>query len=176
MYAQNNKQLEQVLEWSEAYKLPVKEDLTIPSQDRIGLAFKLIDEELQETKNIIEKLYIAKKNDENLEIKDLVELIDGFGDTLWVLYRAMMEFGVHNNLDEIFTAIYEANMSKLCDSEEQAQETVDFYMETESLETYYEPVTNGKFAIKRTFDNKVLKNKYWFAPDNKIQEIIERNS
>lgn len=167
-----NKQLEQVLDWSKAFNLPIKEDITIPTEDRLKLSFKLIFEELEETHDIARKLFADKISNRTLLSEDLIELVDGFGDTLWVLYRAMMEFGIYNNLEDIFTAIYNANMSKLCDNEQQAQETVEFYMETESLETYYKEVGN-KFAILRTSDNKVLKNKYWFKPDEEIKKILE---
>ena len=44
---------------------------------------------------------------------------------------------------DLFNEVHEANMSKTCDNERQAKETVDLYSE-KGVETYYESVVDSK--------------------------------
>lgn len=183
MYNQNNKQLDQVLDWSETFSIPVNSKIELPSSKRIELAFKLIREELKESEQAVLDLqiYLAVCKDKDIEAdkEKVIELwkdiVDGFNDVLWLVLRGKMELGIHNIMDQTFQNVYDSNMSKLCDTEEQAQETVDLYKETENLDTYYAPVKNGKFAVLRTEDNKILKNKYWTTPDNAHIKVLKEN-
>jgi predicted HAD superfamily Cof-like phosphohydrolase len=72
----------------------------------------LIEEEVQELNDAI-------KN------KDFKETIDALTDILYVVYGAYSAFGV--NADEAFDLVHNSNMSKLCNSEQEAIETVEFY-------------------------------------------------
>lgn len=180
---QNNKQLDQVLEWSKSVSSPIGENIQMLDDTRLSFIFKLIDEELDETKKAVnilrEYLHLISNESELIVDREYIirlwrEVVDGFADTKWVISRAEMELGIHTIAEDVFTAVYNANMSKLCDTEDQAQETVDYYMETENLPTYYEKVYGDKFVIKRTSDNKILKNKYWVKPDVAIEEILNK--
>ena len=74
----------------------------------------LIDEEVQE-------LMIAlSKND------DIVELCDAYFDVLWVVTQSAMMNGV--NINDIVRAGAASNLSKFCDTHEEAIRTVTAYM------------------------------------------------
>ncbi len=44
----------------------------------------------------------------------------------YVLSGAVLEFGLGNKFVELFNEVQRSNMSKACDNEEQAKETVEF--------------------------------------------------
>ena len=48
-------------------------------------------------------------------------------------------------------------MSKACESEEEAQQTVDFYKKEKDTDAYYEE-RDGKWLVYRKGDNKTLKS------------------
>lgn len=131
--------IEMIHHWSDTFGLPVNKKEGFPSQDRIDLSLKLIDEELQETKDAI----IAK---------DFKETKDGLGDLLWVTVRAMMELGI--NPVETIEKIYESNMSKADVSMEEALITYKKYME-QGIKTYSKE-KNGLFITIRASDHKIL--------------------
>merc|ERR1719453_2493436 len=60
-----------------------------------------------------------------MKAKDMVETVDALGDILYVVYGAGGAFGI--NLDDAFDLIHKSNMTKLCKTEEEAQETVQWY-------------------------------------------------
>jgi len=78
----------------------------------VDLRLKLIKEEVNELK-------------EAMKEKDMVETIDALGDILYVVYGAGGAFGV--DLDQAFDLIHKSNMTKLCATEEEAKETVQWY-------------------------------------------------
>jgi len=90
----------------------------------VDLRLKLITEEVGE-------LEAAMKD------KDMVETIDALGDILYVVYGAGGAFGV--NLDQAFDLIHKSNMTKLCKTEEEAQETVEWYKKN------YTPEPDSKY-------------------------------
>jgi len=134
--------------WSEVFNLPIKEKLSMPDVERIHLAINLIDEELAETKKAIVE-------------KDLKEIQDGLGDLLWVVVRAMMEFGV--NPEKTIEAIYNSNMSKADATEDDATITYKKYME-QGIQTYCRE-RKGLFITYRVSDNKVLKSHNFKQPE-----------
>merc|ERR1719230_1834993 len=78
----------------------------------VDLRLKLIVEEVKELADA-------------MKAKDMVETIDALGDILYVVYGAGGAFGI--NLDQAFDLIHTSNMTKLCKTEEEAQETVEWY-------------------------------------------------
>jgi predicted HAD superfamily Cof-like phosphohydrolase len=118
----------------------------------LNLRMKLIEEEFLEMKE-------AVKN------KDLIELIDSAGDLLYVIMGLGTSCGF--DLDKAFNLIHESNMSKLCDTEEQATESVEWYKETrpEFTPAYRKTKDGSKWLVYDTLTGKVLKNKYYEAVD-----------
>ncbi len=76
----------------------VKSKPEFPEEKIVKLRYDLIDEELKEFKEAIEK-------------KDIKEVADALTDILYVTYGAGHAFGI--NLDKCFTEVQNSNMSKL---------------------------------------------------------------
>ena len=152
-----NKTLKQVKEFHETFKAPVLETPQIPSKDRCELRINLMQEELDEIKDCI-------KNN------DLVGILDGLGDLLYVLNGTTLEFGLGNVFDEAFDEIQRSNMSKACNTEEEALLTVQFYLDRDGTVSHVEK--NGeKWMVYRTMDNKVLKSVNYSPAD--LVKILE---
>ena len=62
---------------------------------------------------------------EAIETHDFVEVVDALADILYVVYGAGCSFGV--DLDKAFNIVHSSNMTKLCETEELAQQTVATY-------------------------------------------------
>ena len=70
------------------------------------------------------------------------------------------------NLDEAFSLVHESNMTKLCNTEQEAQDTVAWYRERRPEFTpVYEQDDSGKWRVFDSKSGKVLKNKYYQAVD-----------
>ena len=138
-----------IKQWSEVFEAPIQSNKSIPSSFRENICYKLIAEELEE-------LFEAQ-NEKNLE-----DIQDALGDLLWVVVRAMMEYGI-NPLATI-QSIYKSNMSKLDDSLEDAILTKSEY-EKKGVQTYYEKTKNNKYVTKRTLDDKILKSHKFVKPN-----------
>ena len=76
----------------------VKEKAGFPSDKITSLRYELINEELDELKDAINK-------------KDIKEVADALTDILYVTYGAGHAFGI--NLDKCFKEVQNSNMSKL---------------------------------------------------------------
>jgi hypothetical protein len=61
-------------------------------------------------------------------------------------------------------------MSKACDNEQQAEETMEFYKE-KGTDSFFEKSAE-KYNVYRKEDHKVLKNKYYSPAD--LKTIIEK--
>jgi len=95
--------------------------------------------------------------------KNYIETIDALGDILYVVYGMGASIGV--DLDEAFRLIHESNMSKLCSTEEEAIETVDWYTKNYNPETLpydspaYRLSDDGKFwVVYNKSSGKILKS------------------
>jgi len=136
--------LQQVAEFHKTFKHPILSSPQIPDEKRCELRVSLIAEELKELQEAIED-------------NDMVEIADALCDIQYVLSGAILEFGLGDKFKELFDEVQRSNMSKACDSEEEAQETVDYYTNERDTECYYKK-EDGKFLVFRTSDNKTLKS------------------
>ena len=89
---------EKVRRFMKTFGQEVKNKADFPSEKIVNLRYKLIEEELQELKEAIDK-------------KDLKEVADALTDILYVTYGAGHAFGI--NLDKCFEEVQNSNMSKL---------------------------------------------------------------
>merc|ERR1712070_299640 len=87
-------------------------DIFVKDPKTVNLRLKLIEEEVKELEDAMRE-------------KDMVETIDALGDILYVVYGAGGAFGL--DLDRAFDLIHKSNMTKLCKTEEEAKETVEWY-------------------------------------------------
>ena len=89
---------ESVKKFMQTFGQQIKEKAEFPNEKITKLRYELIEEELQEFKEAIDK-------------KDIKEVADALTDILYVTYGAGHAFGI--NLDKCFEEVQNSNMSKL---------------------------------------------------------------
>ena len=89
---------ESVRKFMETFGQEIKEKAGFPDDKITSLRYDLINEELNELKEAMDK-------------KDLKEVADALTDILYVTYGAGHAFGI--NLDKCFQEVQNSNMSKL---------------------------------------------------------------
>ena len=144
--------LNQVAEFHKTFNAPILVDPQIPSKERCELRISLLQEELNELKEAIAQ-------------NDLVEVADALCDLQYVLSGAVLEFGMGNKFVELFDEVQRSNMSKACENEVEAQETIEYYKQ--KGEEGYAEKSGDKINVHRSSDHKVLKNKYYSPADLK---------
>ena len=136
--------LQLVAEFHRTFKHPVLTAPTIPDEMRCKLRVALIAEELKEFEEAIQQ-------------KDIVGVADALSDIQYVLSGAILEFGLGDKFKVLFEEVQRSNMSKACNSEEEAMMTVKFYNEKDGTECYYKE-EGGKWLVYRKADNKTIKS------------------
>jgi predicted HAD superfamily Cof-like phosphohydrolase len=144
-----------VKEFHKKFELSIRESPykeLFDDKQLLNLRMKLIEEEYQELKEAVAN-------------KDAVEVFDAILD----LHYVLSGFCVSAGLDEPtgFNLVHQSNMSKLCDTEEQAQETIEMYQQTrpQFVPSYRKTVCGTKWLVYDTLTGKVLKNKYYKPVD-----------
>lgn len=145
--------LNQVAEFHRTFKAPILNTPQIPSADRCKLRVSLIAEELKELQEAIDN-------------QDLVEIADALCDIQYVLSGAVLEFGLGNKFVDLFNEVQRSNMSKACNTYEEAELTVDYYAKKDGTEAEIVP-DGDKFLVYRIADNKVLKSVKYSPADLK---------
>jgi predicted HAD superfamily Cof-like phosphohydrolase len=152
--------LNQVKEFHKTFDVPVLKNPEIPSKERCELRISLIQEELNELKEAIEN-------------NDLVEVADALCDLQYVLSGTVLEFGLGKKFTKLFDEVQRSNMSKACETQKEAIETLSHYKKKDKTEGTYKEV-NGKYIVYRKGDNKVLKSVN-YSPAN-LKKYIENES
>lgn len=151
--------LNQVAEFHRTFKAPILETPQIPTADRCKLRVSLIAEELRELQEAIDN-------------QDLVEVADALCDIQYVLSGAVLEFGLGDKFVDLFNEVQRSNMSKACNTYEEAELTVAHYAKKDGTEPKI--VQDGdKFLVYRIADNKVLKSVKYSPAD--LKGILEKN-
>ncbi len=102
---------------------------------------------LGKEKNLLRYKLMREENEEYLEAandNDLVEVADALGDMLYILCGTIIEHGMQDKIEEVFSEIQRSNMSKLG--------------------------ADGKPIYRE--DGKVLKGPNYFTPN--IQAILDK--
>jgi len=141
---QETNALNQVAEFHTTFKHPILETPVIPSKQRANLRVALLAEELKELQEAIE-------ND------DLVEVADALCDLQYVLAGAIHEFGLGAKFKTLFDEVHRSNMSKACKTVEEAEATIQHYLNKDQTESYYKEI-DGLFLVFRKADDKTLKS------------------
>jgi predicted HAD superfamily Cof-like phosphohydrolase len=136
--------LNQVALFHQTFGAPILAEPTIPSRERCGLRVSLLAEELDELK-------------EAIAANDLVEIADALCDLQYVLSGAVLEFGLGEKFVDLFNEVQRSNMSKACQSLEEAKYTVKFYQDKDGTEAEIKE-EHGVWKVFRKSDNKVLKS------------------
>ncbi|MFN3851659.1 MAG: hypothetical protein ACK4NY_19630 [Spirosomataceae bacterium] len=135
--------LNQVAEFHRTFQHPILDSPQIPSKARCDLRVALIAEELKELQ-------------EGINNNDIVEVADALCDIQYVLAGAILEFGLGEKFRTLFDEVQRSNMSKACETIEEAEATMKHYAE-KGTESYYKEI-DGKFLVYRKGDDKTLKN------------------
>ncbi|MCA6078857.1 nucleoside triphosphate pyrophosphohydrolase family protein [Fulvivirga sedimenti] len=148
--------LNQVAEFHRTFKHPILESPQIPDEKRCALRVALLAEELREL-------------EEAIRDNDIVEIADALCDLQYVLSGAILEFGLAEKFKALFDEVQRSNMSKACDTEEEAKATVKYYKEERDTECYYREA-GGKFLVFRKDDDKTIKSVNYSPAD--LKKII----
>lgn len=135
--------LNAVAEFHRTFHHPILETPQIPAENRCKLRVALLAEELKE-------LEVAIANN------DIVEVADALCDIQYVLSGAILEFGLGDQFKTLFDEVQRSNLSKACNSVEEAEATVAHY-QAKGVDCHVVE-SAGKFLVYRTADNKTLKN------------------
>jgi predicted HAD superfamily Cof-like phosphohydrolase len=94
--------------------------------------------------------------DASLELNS-VEERDAIIDSIYVLCGYSLQRGIAGSLSKDWKLVHNNNMTKICDSEETARDTVA-KQKRQLVDCEYFPTKNGFFVVKRKEDGKVLKS------------------
>lgn len=149
--------LNQVAQFHKTFEAPILDSPQIPDEKRCELRVSLLQEELNELSEAI-------KNN------DIIEIADALCDLQYVLSGAVLEFGLGEKFVQLFNEVQRSNMSKACETQQEALMTLSHYKKKDGTEGHYKEV-NGKYIVYRTSDNKVLKSINYSPAD--LKSLIE---
>jgi predicted HAD superfamily Cof-like phosphohydrolase len=165
-----------VCEFMENFKQQVAPVPTIPSQQKILFRLDLILEETSEvavacgknvysafgTKLIEKGQKLQELAEKSLQNEcDLLAVFDGLLDLGYVHMGMVHTFGMGDIYVEGFEEVHRSNMSKACESEEEAVDTATMYQESlEPVECTIDSSRSeeGIWLVLRKSDKKVLKS------------------
>lgn len=125
---------------------------TVPSTAIQQLRFGLIDEENKELLDAA-------------SASDLVEIADALCDLQYVVSGAVRAYGFSPSLfEELFNEVQRSNMSKVCNSHEEAYDTMVKYQK-EGVITHINDMENGQYTVVRASDHKVMKSINFSEPN-----------
>ena len=122
--------------------------------DLVKLRIALIREELNELEDAC-------------NTHDMVEVADALSDILYVTYGAGHVFGI--NLDDTFNEVQRSNMTKSCDNEDDAKESVKLYREDSRYgdPSYKQSPCGNYYIVYDQSTGKILKNYKYSVADLK---------
>ena len=127
---------------------------TIPDKSEWDFVYNFVLEELEEYKQACEK-------------QDIVEVLDALCDIAYVsLGNGVMLHGLKNQIWPAYMEVQASNLSKACNTQEEAQKTVEIRSTEQGEPCHYEQVA-GKYIVYRSRDRKVMKSINYFKPDLK---------
>ncbi len=146
-----------VAEFHRTFKHPVVTTPAIPDEKRCRLRVELIAEELREF-------------EEAISVKDIVAVADALCDIQYVLSGAVLEFGLGDKFNQLFEEVQRSNMSKACRTEQEAKETVEYYLKKDGTICHYQK-EGAVWLVYRTADNKTIKS-VGYSPAN-LEAILD---
>lgn len=149
--------LNQVAAFHRTFKHPIEPQPVIPTKKRCQLRVSLIAEELKEL-------------EEAIADKDLVEIADALCDIQYVLSGAVLEFGLGDKFGQLFNEVQRSNMSKTCETKEEALATMAHYKKKDGVDSYFKK-EGAFYLVYRQSDNKTLKSINYSPAD--LKGILE---
>jgi len=127
-------------------------DIPTINDEDADFVINFIQEELDELKEAVAE-------------RDIVGIFDALLDITYVgLGNGALVFGLNDKIEAGYAEVQASNMSKSCESIEEAEETVRVRSEQQGEPCHYEQV-DDRYVVYRTRDNKVMKSINYFAPD-----------
>lgn len=121
--------------------------------------YQFILDTIQEEKDELEEAF---KN------KDIVEVADALADLLYFVGNGILATGLSDRFLSIWNEVQASNMSKVCRSEEEAKQSVEYMQNLKGTEYYYKKWKDETGApywiVYRKSDNKAGKCVNWFEP------------
>ena len=128
---------------------------TIPEKKEWQFVYDFILEELEEYR-------------EACENGDIVEVLDALCDIAYVsIGNGVMLHGLKDKIWPAYNEVQASNMSKACQTEEEAIQTVSKRSEEQGEACHFEKVADGRYIVYRTRDRKVMKSINYFRPNLK---------
>ncbi len=154
--------LNSVAKFHKTFRHPVLGEPAIPAADRCKLRISLLAEELKELEDAV-------------DAGDIVGVADALCDLQYVLSGAVLEFGLGEKFNELFAEVQRSNMSKACESQDEAEATVRYYEEDHQTPSYYQEA-DGRYLVYRKSDNKTLKSIRYSPADLKgvLSQVFEK--
>ena len=113
-----------------------------------------VQEELDELKEAVEK-------------NDIVGILDAILDITYVgLGNGSLVFGLADKILPGYAEVQASNLSKICKTIEEAEETVRVRSEQQGEPCHYEKIGEG-YVVYRSSDMKVMKSISYFPPNLK---------
>jgi len=142
----------EVEEFNTTFGKPNNYKPTIPEQKEWQFVYDFILEELEEYKEACER-------------GDIVEVLDALCDIAYVsLGNGTMLHGLKDKIWPAYQEVQASNMSKACETKEEAIQTVSKRAKEQGEECHYEKVGNY-YVVYRSRDKKVMKSINYFKPD-----------
>jgi len=146
--------IDEVEEFNAVMGKPNNYEPTIPERKEWEFVYNFILEELEE--------YRAA-----CEAGDIVEVLDALCDITYVATgNGTMLHGLKDKIWPAYREVQASNLSKACQTEEDAKATVIQRSSEQGEECHYEKV-GDYYVVYRTRDRKVMKNVKYFRPDLK---------
>tara|TARA_Y100001938_G_scaffold151060_1_gene245576 strand:- start:4675 stop:5214 length:540 start_codon:yes stop_codon:yes gene_type:complete len=146
--------VDEVERFNTTFNKPNNYSPTIPNEKEWMFVYDFIQEELAEYKEACEK-------------GDIVGILDALCDITYVsLGNGTMLHGLKNKIWPAYEEVQASNMSKSCETEEEAIETVSIRSKEQLEDCHYEKVGN-RYVVYRSRDRKVMKSINYFAPNLK---------
>jgi predicted HAD superfamily Cof-like phosphohydrolase len=146
--------IDEVEEFNAVMGKPNNYEPTIPERKEWEFVYNFILEELEEYREACER-------------GDIIEVLDALCDITYVATgNGTMLHGLKDKIWPAYQEVQASNLSKACQTEEEAKATVIQRSSEQGEECHYEKV-GDYFIVYRTRDRKVMKNINYFKPNLK---------
>jgi hypothetical protein len=146
--------IDEVEEFNAVMGKPNNYEPTVPERKEWEFVYNFILEELEEYREACER-------------GDIVEVLDALCDITYVATgNGTMLHGLKDKIWPAYQEVQASNLSKACQTEEEAKETVIQRSSEQGEECHYEKV-GDYFIVYRSRDRKVMKNVNYFKPNLK---------
>jgi predicted HAD superfamily Cof-like phosphohydrolase len=146
--------VDEVEDFNALMNKPNNYEPTIPETKEWEFVYNFVLEELEEYREACQR-------------GDIVEILDALCDIAYVsLGNGVMLHGLKDKIWPAYQEVQASNLSKACQTEDEARETVEKRSEEQGEPCHYEKV-GDKYIVYRSRDRKVMKNINYFRPNLK---------